>query len=323
MPVQAFNDAQAGLGFVVSQTAFIEAKVYDIKFTSIQYEDILGGENSCIDASANPWAKSVTYYSSENFGGAKWMDGNADDVPYGSSERTKYETQVWTAGRGYEYGLEEINQAYMLGIPLEAERVRGAMRAYQEFVDGVALLGDSAKGFTGLFNNASVPQAAVATVSSATTWAAKIALGTATGPQAVLADVNAAITLVQTQTNTVQIADTLLLPYASFNLLASTQLPNTDTTLLEFIRKSNVYTANTQRPLNIRSVRGLDTAGSGGTKRMVAFRKDPEVLKMHIPMPMRFQPVQIVGVKYRVAGMFRVGGLDVRLPKEMTYLDGI
>jgi hypothetical protein len=319
---QAFVDAQAAMGFVVSQTSHIEAKVYDIKFTSIQYEDILGGPEGCIDTSANPWSKSVTYYSSENFGAAKWLDGNAGDVPYGSSERTKYETEVATAGRGYEYGLEEINQAYMLGIPLEAERVRGAMRAYQELVDGVALIGDSAKGFTGLFNNASVPQAAVATVSSATTWAAKLALGSG-GPQAVLADVNAAITLVQTQTNTVQIADTLLLPYSRFNVLASTQLPNTDMTLLEFIRKSNVYTANTGRPLTIRSVRGLDTAGSGGTARMVAFRKDPEVVKLHIPMPMRFLPVQVQGVKFRVPGIFRLGGLDVRLPKEMTYLDGL
>ena len=109
---QAFTDAQAAMGFVVSQTSYIEAKVYEIKFKSIQYEDILGGPEGCIDTSANPWAKSVTYYSSENFGGAKWLDGNAGDVPYGSSERTKYETQVWTAGRGYEYGLEEINQAY-------------------------------------------------------------------------------------------------------------------------------------------------------------------------------------------------------------------
>lgn len=311
---QQFNDAQAALGFVTSQTSYIEAQVYKIKFTSIQYMDILAG---CITTEANPWAKTVTYYSSEDFGAAKWMNGDAGDVPYGSDERQKYETGIFTAGRGYQYGLEEVNQAALLGIPLDADRARGARRAYEEFVDTVALSGDTSKGMIGLFNSPNVPTAAVPNGAGGTpAWATKT-------PAEILVDVNSTITAVQTQTNTVAIADTLLLPYSRLNYLASTQLPNTAMTLLEFIRNNNVFSANTGRPLMIRSVRGLDTAGAGATARMVAFRRDPEVVKLHIPMPLRFMPVQVVGFSFKVPGMFRLGGLDIRLPKEMTYRDGI
>lgn len=313
-----FADAQAGLGFVVSQTAHIEPNVYRVKFTQIQYQDLLAG---CIDTSANPFAKTVTYYSLESFGGAKWINGDADDVPYGSDERSKFETQVHSAARGYSYGWEEVNQASMLGISLDAERAISARRAYEEFADAIALTGDTAKGWQGLFNNSAVTATAVATVGAATTWAAKLAA--ATGPQDVLADVNSALTGIQTATNNVILGDTVVLPYSRFNTLASTQLPYTSMTLLEFLRQNNVYTAQTGQALTIKGVRGLDTAGSGPSARMIAFRRSPEVLKLHIPMPLRFLPVQIDGLRYKVPGVFRLGGLDIRLPKEVIYRDGL
>lgn len=310
-----FADAQAGLGFVVSQTAHIEPQVYRTRFTQIQYQDILAG---CIDTSAHPFAKTVSYYSIENFGGAKWLNGDADDVPYGSDERSKFETQVHTAGRGYSYGWEEVNQAAMLGISLDAERAIGARRAYEELVDGVALTGDTKKGWEGLFNSSTVTASGVPAdgTGSSALWAAKT-------PAQILRDVNAALTGIQTATNNVTLADTLIMPYARFNDIASMQLTNTSMTVLEFLRKNNVYTAQTGQELTIRGVRGLDTAGASSTARMVAFRRSPEVLKLHIPMPLRFLPVQIDGLRYKVPGLFRVGGLDIRLPKEVIYKDGI
>jgi hypothetical protein len=306
-----FNDAQAGLGFVVSQTAHIETQVYQVKFTQIQYPDLI----PC-DFSANPWAKTVAFYSSEQFGTAAWLS-DASDIPYGSDERAKFETSVWSAARGYRYSLEEVNQAAMLGQSLESDRAIGARRAYEEFVDALALTGDTKKGMKGLFNHASVPQVALPNGASASPlWANKT-------PAEKLADANSLLTGVQTATSNVALADTLLLPYTRFNAIASEQLPNQSMTTLEFLRKFNVYTATTGKPLTIRGLIGLDTAGSGGTARSIAYRRDPEVLKMHIPMPLRFMPVQVVGLDYRVPGMFRVGGLDIRLPKEVRYGDGL
>lgn len=306
-----FNDAQAGLGFVVSQTAHIETQVYQVKFTQIQYQDLIP-----VDFSANPWAKTVAFYSSEQFGAAGWLS-DASDIPYGSDERTKFETAVWSAARGYRYSLEEVNQAAMLGQSLEAERAIGARRAYEEFVNALALTGDTRKGMKGLFNHTSVPQVAFATGGAGSPlWSTKT-------PAEKLTDVNGLLTGVQTVTSNVALADTLLLPYSRFNVIASEQLPNTTMTTLEFLRRNNVYTATTGRPLTIRGLIGLDTAGSGSTARSIAYRRDPEVLKMHIPMPLRFMPVQVVGLDYRVPGMFRVGGLDIRLPKEVRYGDGL
>lgn len=57
---------------------------------------------------------------------------------------------------------------------------------------------------------------------------------------------------------------------------------------------------------------------------MIAYRKDPQVLKAHIPMPHRFLPVYQDGpLHWVVPGVFRLGGLDIRRPKEVRYIDGI
>jgi hypothetical protein len=301
-------DAQAALGFVLSQTSHIEAQVYQIRYPDIQYSNLIP-----VDTSAHPFAKTVTYFSSDKFGAAEWINGNADDVPIAGTQRSKHETSVYTAGIGYAYGWEEIQHAQMLGINLTADDAMAARRAYEEMVDRVALEGDTSKGFEGLFNHSDIPVVAPITGD----WT------TATADQ-ILADVNGALAGIHSNTKTVELADTLVLPWTRMHTISTKRLGDTSMTVLEFLRQNNIYTANTGQPLMIRGVRGLDTAGTSGTPRMLTYRRSPEVLKLHIPMPHRFLPAYQAGpLRFEVPGVFRLGGLDIRLPKAMAYTDGI
>lgn len=301
-------DAQAALGFVTAQTTHIEREVNETVYPDIQYPALIP-----VDTSAHPFAKTVTYHSSDKFGAAKWINGNADDIALAGTELARHETSVHMAGIGYGYGYEEINQAQMLGINLTADDAMAARRAYEEMVDRVALQGDTTKGFSGLINSSAVTAAAVTTGA----WAA------ATEDQ-ILGDINNIILAVGTDTQYTAMADTLLLPYAKLNLLATNRLGDTQMTILEFLRRNNTYTAMTGQELTIRAVRGLETAGAAGVARMVAYRRNPQVLKLHIPMPHRFLPVYQGGpLNFVVPGVFRLGGLDIRRPKEVRYGDGI
>lgn len=307
---QNFADAQqAALGFMIRQTKHIEAAVNEIVYPDIQYPAIVP-----IDTSANPWVKSVTYFSSDKAGRADWINGNADDIPKATTSREKFETLVHTAAIGYGFNFEEVNQATMLGINLQNEDAMAARRAYEEMVDRVALFGDTAKNFTGLLNASTVPSG------SATNgdWPTK------TGDQ-ILTDINNALIGQFSATLWTSIADTLLLPYERFLLIASKpRSADSDETVLSFLQRSNVYTAQTGRPLTIRAIRGMTTLGSGNTMRMVAYRRDPAVVKMHIPMMHRFLPVWQSGpLRFDVPGIFRLGGVDWRRPKEGNYVDGI
>jgi hypothetical protein len=119
-------------------------------------------------------------------------------------------------------------------------------------------------------------------------------------------------------------ADTVLLPVASFSLLATTRVPNTTASTLGWLQQYNTYTAITGQSLTIRAVRGLETAGAGATNRMIAYRNDPQILKLHLPMPHKFLNVmQVTALRYDVPGIFRTGGIEIRRPGSVRYLDGI
>ena len=106
--------------------------------------------------------------------------------------------------------------------------------------------------------------------------------------------------------------------------ISTLRIPDTELTVLEFLRRNNAYTAMTGQALMIRGLRLLDTAGAGSTARMVTYRRDSDVLKLHIPMPHRFLPAfQADALNFQVPGVFRLGGLDVKLPNEVAYTDGL
>lgn len=311
----AFNmaDEQANLAFVQSQASHIEPGVYKTKYPELNYAELVP-----VDYSAGEFVKSVTYYSMDHAGKAAWTNGNAKDIPNVGISMAQHQTEVATAAIGYGYGFEEIGYARQVGVALDSEGAAAARRAYEQMVYNIAFEGDTQKGFKGLLDYTGVPQTSVANdgTGTSTEWSTKT-------PDQIIRDVNAMLIGVHEATNTVSLADTLLLPVASWQYISSTRLTDTGMTILEFIQKSNVYTAQTGQPLTIRSHRKLAAAGVGDTKRMVAYRRSPEVVKLHIPMEHKFFAPQVEGFYVSVPGMFRLGGVDIRLPKEVSYGDGI
>ena len=304
-------DAQAALGFVLAQTTHIEREVNRIRYQDIQYPGLVP-----IDTSAHPFAKSVTFYSADMFGRAEWIAGaGAQDIPVAGTERSKYESYIYTAAIGYSYTWEEINQAQMLGMNLQADDAMAARRAYEEMVEEIVFRGDTKKNLQGLINNSDV----TATTASNGSWDAA-----ARTSDEIIEDVNRGLLAVGTDTKFTTMADTILLPYEKLNTLATKRVTDTAMTALQYLITNNTYTAMTGMPLMIRAIQGLTTAGSGSSVRMVAYKRDPMVLKMHIPMPHRFLPAfQKTPLEYVVPGVFRLGGLDIRRPKEVRYIDGI
>jgi hypothetical protein len=312
-----FGDAQQALAFLVNQATHIEATVYRTQYPDIQYPMLVP-----VDESANEWAKSVTFFSMDRVGAADWFHNEANDMRLADVNRTKFEQGIEMAAIGYGYNLEELGQAMLVpGTNLTPERAAAARRAYEEFVDQVALYGDTQKGWTGLLNDASVTRVdATADGTGATrTWSTKTA-------DQILRDVNDALTGIYVASNTVEMADTLLLPIESFTLIATKRLDATlSMSVLDYLQKYNVYTAQTGQPLMIRAVRGLENAGATSTGRMVAYRRSPDIVKLHLPMRHRFLAAQPIpgSIKFIVPGIFRLGGTEIRRPGAVRYVDGI
>lgn len=306
---------QQALTFLVQQAAIIEPEVVKVLYPEIQYPSLVP-----VDTSGNEWARTAIFFSMDQFGKADWITHLAKDIPLADVTRQKHERVIAMAGIGYGYSLEEIAMAMQVpGNDLTGDRAAAAKRGYEEFVDSVALRGDTDHNWGGLINHPDVTFGDVAAdgTGPSTLWSTKTT-------SQIIRDINAVLTAVYTTSLTVELADTLLLPIDRLTYIATQQIPNTSMTILDFILTKNMVTLTTGRPLTVRGVRGLETAGAGGTNRMVAYRRDPDVLKMRIPMPHRFlAPMQDGPLNYLVPGVFRLGGIQLRRPKAMRYADGI
>jgi hypothetical protein len=311
----SMQDAQqAALSFLTQQLTIVEPTVYNIQYPDIQYPELVP-----VDTSGNEWAKSVTFFSQDMTGKADWFHANAKDIPLADITREKFEQGIEMAAIGYRYNLDELATAMQLGIPLTNDKAAAARRAYEEFVDDVAIRGRADKGWTGLINASGVTVITLTADGTGSTpyWANK------TETQ-ILRDFNSILTGMYLATNRLELADTVLLPDAVLIYLAQTRMSNIEGNLLSWIQKYNVYTLQTGQQLTIRAVRGLESAGSGGVGRMVAYRRDPQVIKFHLPMPHRFFPVWQTGpLVFDVPGIFRLGGVEVRRPGAIRYADGV
>lgn len=303
-------DGQANLGFVTSQTSHIEAQVAEVAYEGVIYADLVP-----VDTSAHPFAKSVTFFYMDRVGKADWINGNSNDIPVVGLDMSKEEEPIFTAGIGYNLAFEEVGQARMLGMNLSAEHAITAARVAEEMADRVALTGDTGKGLKGLLNNDTITSVALPAGAGSTTTFETMT------PDEVLARINTVLSGIVNSTRGVEMADTLLLPLSTLTYLATRRLTDTSMTLLQFIRLNNVYTAMTGRQLDIRGLTDLETIASGG-KRMVAYRRAPDVVKFHMPMPHQFLPPQVAGLNIIVPGVMRLGGVNIRKPGAFRYATG-
>lgn len=293
-----FGDMQAALGFVMSQRTSIETEVLKTPYPEITY-----AQQIPIDTSANPFAASVTHFAQDSVGAAKFVNGKGDDIPLVNLSRQKFEQGINMAGIGYSFSLEEIGVAQSLGQNLSGDGADAARMAYEQLVDTVAKVGDTDLGVEGFYNMTGITSAAAAATFAAST------------PQAILTEINSHITGIMTTTKGIELADTILLPLAEWGDIASRQIaPESSMTILQFIQASNVYTARTGQPLTIEADHRLD--------KMIVYRRNPQVLKMHMPMPLRFIPPQASNLEIKVLGMFRFAPVNIRRPKAVKYVTG-
>lgn len=299
------------LNFLRTAQNYIEPGIYARQYPDFQYRELVP-----VDNSAPEWIKQIEFFSmGDDMGEAREFAAEGDDIPFVDFQLDKGDSRVTMAAIGYRYNLEELSHAQQYGIRLTDERADAARRAYERYVDNTAFLGRPKLGKTGLVNSGNV------TVIPAPTgdWT-----NPATTPDQILADVNAGLSAIFIGTNGIEQADTMLIPQAQYEAIATRRLdPTMTTTIMEHIQRTNVYTMRTNRPLTIRAVWGLETAGAASAPRGVFYRRDPAVVKIHIPMPLRWLEAEKRLLKYEVPGIFRLGGVEVRRPGAMRYMDGV
>lgn len=307
-------------GFVQSQLNYIEPEVYTTKYASIQYPMLMP-----VDTMAPDWTRGITRYTSDGTGRPRFIGAAGRDVPRVSLRRAQIDRVVEMAALGYDWTLDELQTAMMLGQSLDAEKARVCRFEAEKEIDRIALYGDETLQWDGLIN---MTDDAIVRYDADQNAAANARSWDNKDSDEIKKDIDRALSGVYVDTLQVERADTVALPVEAWDLLVEKRIPHTDTPLMRYFMENNIYTMETGLPLRIRTIRGLETAGTGsvvpGHGRMIAYCNRSDVLRLHLPMPYRFLPMyQQSSMAWVVDGIFRIGGLEVRLPKCFRYVDGI
>ena len=313
---QLFTDAQAALPFVIAQGRNIETKVYERRYPTFNY-----GAHVPVVTEGNEWAIGTTFFTVDAAGEAKFLSGAGTDMPFNQATRDQASQDFAMIGSGWEWNIEEINQAALYRVDLNATKATSAADKVERLLNSVAMVGSTEKGWSGFVNNPNVSRVDVAATGTGGSrlWKDKTV-------DQILTDMNSLLTSIRDNSGEVEWADTLRLPPAAFRFMSTVRVgaPDFLMSALDYFRRSNVYTAETGQQLDIQPLRELANAGAGGTGRMVAYRKDVEVLRFHLPMPRRVLATRQKSIMGFETGIIaRTGGTEIRLPGAVAYADGI
>lgn len=289
--------------FFSRQLEYIYSRTYDIKYAELKAKRYIP-----VSGEADAGATTITYEQYLEFGRARVGSHKSDKPPRVDISGNEFTRPVREIEASYGYTVKEVKSASMANKDLNPRRASACRRAIERESDEIAAIGSPLHGIaTGALND-TVPTAD----SADDEW---------TTPQdadTIIAEVSAMWQGIINDTLEVETADTLLLPGREWAYIATTPRSATsDTTILSFIRNS-FPDLTTIEPWY-----RLITAGSGGVRRGMMYRRSPDVLQQEVPNDFEQLPVQPDGLQFVVNCMASTAGTAIYYPKAIRYLDGI
>lgn len=294
--------------FFNRQLEAIEPTVYRTQFPALKARTLFP------TVSLGAGLEAITYREQTAHGQAKIIGQAVDDLPRVDLAQRETSQKVRHLGDSYGYDYFEIQKAMRAGIALESERATAAREAIERLIDQIAFFGDSDFDLPGLFTNTTIPSALVENdgTGSATTWADKT-------PDQIIRDMNDLANGILVTTKGIEQPNTLLLPISQYSHIASTARSSTsDTTILQFFLLNNPHIQSVDWSLHLSAV-----ASKSDRDVMLAYKKDPGAVKLHVPVDFRQLPVEKRGLRYEVDCVADIAGLFVYKPKAFAFGEGI
>lgn len=294
--------------FLATQLNYIQSQVYKYEYPALEAFNVIP-----ISTDVPAGAEYVTYMAYQATGRARIVESYADDLPAADLQGFQFMQKIKTIGASYRYSHQEILAAQWANVDLPFNQAEAARRAIMQEINTLAFVGNVPGGFTGFFNNPSVPLYTVPAdgTGNVTFWSAKT-------PDQILRDLNSLVNQIVTNSNGVERPDTVLLPTEQYTLIASTPRSSTsDTTILNYFLLNNPYVEQ------VIPVPQLAGAGPTGLDIMIAYEMNVNKLKMEIPQPFTQYPPQERNLEFVINCVARFGGVSIFYPLSVNIGQGI
>lgn len=261
----------------------------------------------------DPAAATYVWRAYSRYGMAKIIGSYADDLPRADVAGEENFSVIKSLGASYGYNIMEIRQSRRAGVPLEQAKANAAARAVDEKIDELIANGSTAHNILGLLNQ---PNATLYTIPNnaaddSAEWPDK------SGPE-IIKDLVGIQTSMVTTTRGAEKPDTIVLDVDSHTYISITPYnEDSERTILDVFLQVSPY-VKTVIPWY-----ELGTAGVGGTRRMVCYRRSLDAIGAVIPQEFEQFDPQEDGLEFVVNCHARCGGVVAYYPLSISYGDGI
>ncbi len=309
-----FDSVEQASVFFARELDQVKSKTYDKV-----YPELSALANFPITSDVNEGAETTTYYSYDIAGMAEIINNYATDLPRVDIKGESHTAHIKSIGDSYGYNVQEMRASRLAGKSLDARKGAAARRASDYMVNKIAWAGDAKHDLIGIFSeNNDIPLYTLSKVTvdgkEYTDWAHKTA-------DQILEDINGMQEFIDKITMGIEKPDTLALPSHIFMNLSNRRIPDTETTVLSFVKKNAPFLKNFESCAELQaSAKDINTSGKN-----IAFMytKDPEKFSLEIPLPFYQYPIQIKNLETEVPCEQRTAGLIIYYPLSMLLAYGI
>lgn len=287
--------------FITRELLAVKAKVYETEYPTLQAMDFIP-----MASDVDPYAEAIAYQQMDGYGKAKIVANDARDLPRVNSIIQETNTPVKTIGAEYTYSWLDLQRSARSRAPLTTRLAMRARKTIAEGVDYALAIGDTASLLVGFTSHSSV------TITPATA-----AFSGATAQQ-MYDDMQNACIRVQTNTKGIHRATNLLMPTSAYAYAAAKPcaIATSPMTVLQFFLANNPGVKVDPWYL-------LTAAGAAGVTRMIAYDKNADVVEGQLPLDYYEFAPQAEGLALVIPCIARCGGVQVRFPKAIEYVDGV
>jgi hypothetical protein len=307
-------DAQVGGRFDAAESAFLSRQLEYMRegVLQVQYPAMKGSILVPLETSIDPGAPAYTYQVYNHVGSALICASLPSDPPRVDIGGTESTQQIRSVVCAFGYNIQEARAAAMARRPLLPQRMMAARDIVERTLDDVWFNGNAATGLQGLLNLSGASTYTVALGASASKlWDTKT-------PDEIVADLNGITNSIVTATKEVYAPDTIVLPLTAYTLITSKRMGiGSDTTIMDHFLKVSPYIKN------IFATHKSELSGAGSTRRMVCYRRDPNVLLGLLPQPFEMLAPQAEMYEVVTPCHARTGGVIVFQPLAVAYGDGL
>lgn len=245
-------------------------------------------------------------FGGTSVGKKSWIKGPDTTPAQVGMSQTKVTSPITPWGMEVSYSIFELQKAMQTGRPIDVQKYDAMRTKHQLDIDTQVYIGDTELGITGLLN--SDDQVTSENIGSYTP-------GTTTPAQAIQL-FNDVLASAWSATQYTRIPNRVLVPPALFTDLVGTQLPNTNTNLLQFVVENSLTRAN-GGTLQILPVKWLADTTIFSTPRIVAYTKARDVVRFPL-VQLQSMPVQYRDYMQTVPYYGALGSVEIVRP-EMVY----